>query len=180
MLPPDGVERSWLRPVRLTPSDLGLPSFVLLAFWALGSVHERLPSYASQFTEVLETWSDVIAKEPTVIAGDFNASAKSRSPAHLRNVATAERLGLASAYHAFHRLEHGNERDMTLRWIGRGKVESRYHCDFVFVPAGWLDAVRGVTVGEWAEWIDSGRSDHAPVMVEFSDEALAQAPRSAE
>jgi exodeoxyribonuclease-3 len=175
--PPDGVDRSWLRPVRLTPSDPKVPSFVLLAFWALGSVHERLPSYAAQFTEILDTWSDVIAKEPTVIAGDFNASGQSRSPTHLRNVATAEGLGLASAYHAFHHLDHGDERDMTLRWIGRGKVECRYHCDFVFIPAGWLDAVQAVNVGEWSAWIQSGRSDHAPVMVELSDEALRRLRR---
>jgi endonuclease/exonuclease/phosphatase family metal-dependent hydrolase len=95
-------------------------------------------AYAAQFTDVLDTWSDVIASEPTVIAGDFNASATSRSTTHLRNVATAEGLGLASAYHAFHQLDHGDEREMTLRWIGRAKVERRYHCDFVFLPAGWI------------------------------------------
>jgi exodeoxyribonuclease-3 len=176
--PPGGVDRLWLRSVRLTPPRPELPSFVLLAFWALGSVHERLPTYAAQFTSVLDTWSDVIASEPTVIAGDFNASATSRSSTHLRNVATAEALGLASAYHAFHQLDHGDERDMTLRWIGRGKVERRYHCDFVFLPAGWVGAVEGVSVGDWADWINSGRSDHAPVMVELNDGALALSRRS--
>jgi exonuclease III len=176
--PPDGVDRLWLRSVRLTPPHPGLPSFVLLAFWALGSVHERLPAYAAQFTAVLDTWSDVIVSEPTVIAGDFNASATSRSTTHLRNVAIAEGLGLASAYHSFHQLDHGDEREMTLRWIGRGKVERRYHCDFVFLPAGWVDAVQGVSVGDWAVWINSGRSDHAPVMVDLNDEALTAQRRS--
>jgi exodeoxyribonuclease-3 len=176
--PPDGVDRSWLRSVRLAPPDPELSPFVLLAFWALGSVHERLPSYAAQFSEVLDTWSEVIAREPTVIAGDFNASAQSRSPIHLRNVATAEALGLASAYHAFHHLDHGDEREMTLRWIGKGKVEQRYHCDFVFIPTRWIEAAEGVDVGEWSAWIHSGRSDHAPVMVELDNQALARLSRS--
>jgi exodeoxyribonuclease-3 len=113
--PPNGIDRRWLRPIRVIPPDPRLTPFVLLAFWALGSVHERLPSYARQFTDVLDTWSDVIARDPIVIAGDFNASAKSRSTTHLSNVATAEALGLVSAYHAFHDVPHGAEADMTLK-----------------------------------------------------------------
>jgi exodeoxyribonuclease III len=176
--PPDGAGRRWLRPIRLTSPDPQLPSFVLLAFWALGSVHERLPSYARQFTDVLSTWSDVIAREPTVIAGDFNASAKSRSLAHLRNIAHAEALGLLSAYHAFHGVGHGEETEMTLKWMGRGKVEQTYHCDFVFIPADWAGCVDAVDVGEWSRWVYSGRSDHAPVMVELRDETLSLQRRS--
>jgi endonuclease/exonuclease/phosphatase family metal-dependent hydrolase len=108
--PPDGAARRWVLPVRLTPPEAELPTFVVLAFWAVGpSRHERVPSYSAQFTQLLDTWSDVIATESTVIAGDFNASAKSSSPVHLRNVATAEALKLASAYHAFHHLGHGAE-----------------------------------------------------------------------
>jgi exodeoxyribonuclease III len=177
--PPNGVDRRWLRAIRVIPSDPELPAFVLLAFWALGSVHERLPNYARQFTDVLETWSDVIASEPSVIAGDFNASASSKSTTHLRNVATAEALGLVSAYHAYHGVAHGAESEMTLRWVGKGKVESTYHCDFVFIPSGWADALRRVEVGNWSEWIHAGRSDHTPVMVELNDVALSGPGRPA-
>jgi exonuclease III len=172
--PPSGVDRRWLRGIRVTSPDPDLPSFALLAFWALGSVHERLPSYARQFTDVLETWSEAISREPMVIAGDFNASARSRSTIHLSNVATAESLGLTSAYHAFHNLAHGAEKDMTLKWVGKGKIESTYHCDFVFIPSDWVTAVTNVAVGAWGDWIYSGRSDHAPVMVDLDDEVLGQ------
>jgi endonuclease/exonuclease/phosphatase family metal-dependent hydrolase len=169
---PTGLDRRWLCAARITPPDPELPSFVMLAFWALGSVRERLPSYAKQFADVLETWADAISKEPMVIAGDFNASARSKSTIHLNNVATATGLGLTSAYHAFHGVEHGAEKDMTLKWVGKGKIELTYHCDFVFIPSTWVTALTQVEVGAWGDWITSGRSDHTPVMVELSDAAL--------
>ncbi len=78
-----------------------------------------------------------------------------------------------SSYHRFHGVDLGDEHDMTLRWMGPGALERRYHCDLVFVPEGWLPALRSVDVGEWEAWIVANRSDHAPVMVELADAAAS-------
>jgi len=158
--PPEAVETDWLLPLRLTPSDPSLGPFVLLAFWALGSGSVRLPSYSAQFTNVLRTWSRVIAHESTVIAGDFNASGA--SPRHLGNLSMATDLGIVSAYHAFHDAPPGEEPAMTLKWVGRGRTESTYHCDLVLIPCHWVAAIRSAEVGGWDRWVRSGRSDHAP------------------
>lgn len=167
---PDGVERDWLIPLRIVPSGGRLGPFVLLAFWALGGRSPKMPRYTDQFAAVLETWGPVIANEPSVIAGDFNASGQ--SPRHLVNLARAAKLGLISAYHQVESLEPGSETEMTLRWVGRGRVVFKYHCDLVMVPGAWTAAVRSVSVGDWESWIHSGRSDHAPVIVELEDAAL--------
>jgi hypothetical protein len=169
--PPDGIESEWLLPLRLSSTDPSLGSFVLLAFWALGSRSVRLPTYSAQFTKVLQTWSGVIASEPTVVAGDFNASG--RSPRHLVNLAMAGEQGLVSAYHAFHDASPGDEPAMTLKWVGRGRTEFTYHCDLVLLPSDWVAAIRSAEVGRWDEWVRSGRSDHAPVMVDLDDAILS-------
>ncbi len=83
------------------------------------------------------------------------------------------KLGLVSSYHRFHGVDLGDEQDMTLRWTGPGGLEQRYHCDLVFLPEGWLPALRSVEVGEWEAWIVANRSDHAPVMIEVFDADVA-------
>jgi hypothetical protein len=170
--PPDGIERDWLLPLRIVPPAGRLGSFVLLAFWALGSraPNPKMPKYTDQFAQVLANWGPVITNEPSVVAGDFNAWGQ--SPRHLMNLARAAELGLVSAYHQVERVESGSETDMTLRWVGPGRLVSRIHCDLVMVPAWWTSAIRSVSVGEWENWIHSGRSDHAPVIVELEDAAL--------
>ena len=105
---------------------------------------------------------------PLVIAGDLNASAQGPSVVpHAVNVRSAAALGLVSVFHHVDRVEHGSESAMTLRWMGPGGIERRYHCDFVFASELLCNETTRVEVGDWGEWIGSGRSDHVPVVAEF-------------
>jgi hypothetical protein len=107
-----------------------------------------------------------------IIAGDLNASFQGPSAeAHESNVARLADMGYRSAYHLATGLAHGEERDMTLRWIGEGKVPYFYHCDYIFVSGQLADQVESAQAGSMAEWVESGspgRSDHCPVTADLA------------
>ena len=75
-------------------------------------------------------------------------------------LATLEGLGLFSAYHAFHKLEHGHEAHPTYRH--QRNPAKPWHIDFRFVPANWN--VVGVEVLDGNEW--TTKSDHLPLKVD--------------
>lgn len=133
--------------------------------WALTGTERK---YHEQFAQVLDFVRARTSALPLVIAGDLNASAQGPSVVpHAVNVRSAAALGLVSVFHHVDRVEHGSESAMTLRWMGPGGIERRYHCDFVFASEQLCDEATRVEVGDWGEWIESGRSDHVPVVAEF-------------
>ena len=133
--------------------------------WALTGTERK---YHEQFAQVLDFVRARTSPLPLVIAGDLNASAQGPSVVpHAVNVRSAAALGLVSVFHHVDRVEHGSESAMTLRWMGPGGIERRYHCDFVFGSEELCNEATRVEVGDWGEWIESGRSDHVPVVAEF-------------
>ena len=133
--------------------------------WALTGTERK---YHEQFAQVLDFVRARTSVLPLVIAGDLNASAQGPSVLpHAVNVRSAAALGLVSVFHHVDRVEHGSESAMTLRWMGPGGIERRYHCDFVFGSEELCNEATRVEVGDWGEWIESGRSDHVPVVAEF-------------
>ncbi|MFT6564023.1 MAG: endonuclease/exonuclease/phosphatase family metal-dependent hydrolase [Actinomycetes bacterium] len=125
-------------------------------------------TYHEQFTKILEVLANRETSVPVVIAGDLNASAQGPNiTGHAGNVALAKRNGLVSLYHEANAIEHGREADMTLRWIGPGREEFGYHCDFIFASIALANATESAVVGDWADWIEPGRSDHAPVIADI-------------
>lgn len=153
-----------LNPMGQHVADLG-------GVWALTGTQWK---YHEQFGQVLGFVRERSSAVPLVIAGDLNASAQGPSEApHAANVDLARSLGLVSVYHHVNGIEHGAEQAMTLRWIGPGRIERRYHCDFLFASDSCLEGEVRVEVGNWGEWIESGRSDHVPVVAEF-DIALVE------
>ena len=121
--------------------------------------------YLTAARGIMERYAAVLERGEAVVAGDFNISGKTDQAGLVAfKRMMRERFGLVSAYHAFHGIEIGEEREGTLWW--RGKEDAHYHCDFVFVPATWR--VTAVEVGSFAEWGGNeavARSDHAPVVV---------------
>ena len=133
--------------------------------WALTGTERK---YHEQFAQVLDFVRARTSALPLVIAGDLNASAQGLSVVpHAVNVRSAAALGLVSVFHHVDRVEHGSESAMTPRWMGPGGIERRYHCDFVFASEELCIEGARVEVGDWGEWIESGRSDHVPVVAEF-------------
>ena len=161
----------WCLPVHAQHPDLDT-SFLLLAMWTVKRDGDGRPSYAGQFAKVIDEWHDPLSTGDVIIAGDLNASFQGPSvKAHEQNVARLADMGYRSAYHLATGLAHGEERDMTLRWIGEGKVPYFFHCDYIFVSGQLADQVESAQVGSMAEWVESGspgRSDHCPVTADLS------------
>jgi hypothetical protein len=87
--------------------------------------------------------------------GDLNSGTnlnrqQSASKGHSRIVAALGELGLVSAYHAFHHVEHGHEKQPTYRH--QFKSSRPWHIDFCFVPASWVDRLAGVDVIDGEDW----------------------------
>ena len=155
----------WVLPLRMiNPS--GVEVALLLAIWTVANEADKWPSYAAQVTAAIDAWATELRAEHVILAGDTNCSAQGPSSApHSANIRRLDELGVRSAYHAHHDLEHGEETDMTLRWIGPGRREYRYHCDFVFLSAPLDSHMESASVGGMAEWVESELLDHAPLVV---------------
>lgn len=148
-------------------SPVGTHVVDLAAIWALTG--RDVPTYTEQFAAVLSFAATRESTMPLIIAGDLNASAQGPEIAlHAANLETARQLGLVSSYHHVNAIAHGAEPTMTLRWWGRGGEECGYHCDFIFCSEELADSASAADVGEWATWVDSERSDHAPVVATFT------------
>ena len=160
---PDSVEPSlpWVLPVVVSNPDAG-QQFTLLAMWAN---KKEGPSYASQFTAVLDHYAATLRAGQCVIAGDLNASVQGPSrEAHRHNLFRAKELDMVSAYHHANACEHGSEQDMTLRWIAPGGTTRFYHCDFIFLPR----RMAGGATCSVRTLFDAERpaSDHQPVIAD--------------
>lgn len=153
----------WVLPVELVNSSTG-QRIALLAIWA--NKTKNSPTYAAQFALLLESYAHLIRSGGCVIAGDLNASIQgpSRKP-HAQNLQRANNLNMVSAYHHTAGIQHGNEPDMTLRWIGRGRREYFYHCDYIFLPKQ-LAAGSRCKVLDTFVW-NPPVSDHQPVIVDI-------------
>lgn len=154
----------WLLPLRVI-DPAGAEAALLLAIWTVANKAESWPGYSGQVASAIAEWEPKVRDEPVILAGDFNCDAQGRSSrSHLQNIARLEEMGARSAYHSHRGLPHGSEPDMTLRWIGRGKREYQYHCDFIFLSRAIRHRLEGVKVGTMADWVESRLSDHVPVV----------------
>jgi hypothetical protein len=148
----------WLLPVRVT----GPVEFTLLAVWTLGPEWlEGRPTYAQQTAMVI---ADVLPSipGPVVLAGDLNAPIKSNAAGARQHADSAVRLmahGLVSAFS----MARGDADPLTEPTLyHQWKAKQPFHIDHAFVPKEWTDGVE-VTVGTYAEWVATKRSDHVPL-----------------
>jgi endonuclease/exonuclease/phosphatase family metal-dependent hydrolase len=137
----------------------GTVSFTALGIWSQG------PRYVDDVMRTLKAYERLLRSGPAVVMGDLNSGTnlntrQSPSKGHARIVATLEGLGLVSAYHAFHKLEHGHEAHPTYRH--QRNPSKPWHIDFCFVPANWN--VVGVEVLDGNDW--TTKSDHLPLKVD--------------
>lgn len=154
----------WVMPALVSHASTG-DSFILLAVWTNKNKGDNRPGYAEQLSIVLDLYENELRSGGCFLAGDLNASVQgpSRDP-HVRNLTRLADLGLVSAYHYANHHPHGGEPEMTLKWVGPGKKEYLYHCDFVFVPEQ-LAASITCSVVDTFNWVRRV-SDHQPVVVD--------------
>jgi len=140
----------------------GPVSFNAIGLWAQG------PNYAADVLKSLKAFAKVMRSGPTVVMGDFNSGTKLGPAGRLTTghppvVNALSALGLVSAYHAFHGVDHGQETHATYRHLF--KPSQPWHMDFCFVPAAWADQITSVEVIGGDKW--DTKSDHHPVVVEL-------------
>jgi exodeoxyribonuclease III len=140
-------------------SVFGPVAFTAVGIWSQG------PRYVDDAMRTLKAYDRVLRSGPVVVMGDLNSGAnlntrQSPSKGHSRILAALADVGLVSAYHRFHGVEHGSEMHPTYRH--QRNPAKPWHIDFCFVPVGW--DVIGADVLQSEEW--TARSDHLPLCVE--------------
>lgn len=160
----------WIAPVKVA----GPHPFLLLGAWCTRNPRSSQGPWRSyrQIQPALEEYRDLISRNPTVVAGDFNSNVTWDRPGRPDNflsmIDAARDLGLVSAYHAANNAPLGSEQHPTIYWRDRTELGPRYHIDFCLIPREWVEHVTLVTVGEFARWVGSGLSDHAPLILEVA------------
>ena len=159
----DGLPR-YVVPVEVT----GPQRFLLIAVWAMQN--DREDRYVRGVVRAVDRCASLIAAQSTVLLGDFNSNTRwdrsfPRTANHSTLVARLRELGCVSAYHAFHREEHGAESLPT--YFQYNHSDKPYHLDYCFVPKRWTRRIRRVAVGSHDQWL--AWSDHRPVIVELFD-----------
>jgi exodeoxyribonuclease-3 len=155
----------------------GPHEFNLLALWShYGKSPVRVAAPGPTLL-ALSAYANFLSLRPAIVAGDLNNHVRWDRPGkasnHANTVTACAALGLTSAYHAFHGLEHGAERHPTLYWRDRTRTGPTFHIDYAFVPQIGIGLLRRVAVGSYARWIAKGLSDHAPLVLDFLTEFAA-------
>jgi exodeoxyribonuclease-3 len=149
----------------------GPSTFHLVGLWAHYGLTPMRIAVPGPTLQALTAYREFLLARPSSVAGDFNNHQRWDKPGkasnHVNTLAACAQLGLVSAYHAFHGLEHGAERDPTFYWRTRSADCPTFHIDYAFVPADSLCFLRSVSVGSREAWIGPGLSDHAPLIVDF-------------
>ena len=148
--------------------------FSLIAVWAMNhraSNIKAFPQSNPQPAAALNAYG-AEGSGPTILAGDFNHNVSwdadmPHAKQHARTLDAAKRAGLASAYHQHFDEAQGAESAPTLYWRGAG--QKTFHIDYAFIPEVWRPRLREVSVGSKQDWIDSGLSDHVPLVVDLAD-----------
>lgn len=158
----------YIAPVTVT----GPTTFNLLAVWAQNaSAGLTRKNQLGPLRRSLTKYRELFSTGPAVVAGDLNNNVFWDRPGwrmnHARAVASLEKHGLASAYHAARDEAQGRETDPTLYWRDRKKDGPTYHIDYVFLPHAWINRITALSVGSFEEWCGSGLSDHVPVIVDI-------------
>jgi exodeoxyribonuclease-3 len=143
----------------------------LMALWAHHGLAGTRMSTVGPTLQALAAYDSFLRARPAIVAGDFNNHIRwdkaGKAWNHANTVAAFERLGFVSAYHQFLGLAQGAETHPTFYWRTRSVDGPTYHIDYVFVPQASVSRLQSVVVGSRDDWIATGLSDHAPLILDF-------------
>ena len=165
----------WILPIEAK----GPTEFKMLAVWsqnARAKVEYPSERYKNPRGHLLEAYPDLL-RSGCVLMGDFNHHPRwdkgDKSRDFSANVEGYREADLNSAWHSFHDVELGdrNAEPATLWW--RWQQDQPYMIDYCFLPNDWLPFIRNAWIGGYDEYgaVDP-RSDHAPMVVDVSLEAI--------
>jgi endonuclease/exonuclease/phosphatase family metal-dependent hydrolase len=139
----------------------GLVALTVIGVWW------QAPRYAEDVRASLDAYADIIASGRAVVMGDLNSgphlNGSDVTRKHRALLETFEPLGLVSAYHVAHGVEHGQEAHATYRH--QFHAADPWHIDFCFVPQAWEKNIAHVLVVDDEHW--RAESDHHPLVVDL-------------
>ena len=140
----------------------------ILGIWSCPPNPSR-SNYATSVTDTLSAWANVLADGQMLVAGDFNVGFPIGRDGQTRYakqvVRTWEALGLVSVYHAFFDVAMGQESRPT--FFDERRRQLGWHIDYILIHTQQLHRIRNVELGDYWEWVASGRSDHVPLIVDL-------------
>jgi endonuclease/exonuclease/phosphatase family metal-dependent hydrolase len=139
-----------------------------LPFTAIG-IWAQKTDYVEDVMRTVRAHRNLLRAAPAVVMGDFNSGTSlTRTPrqhgAHRRLLDEFHDLGLVSAYHVYHGIDHGDEAHAT--YFHLYKTDRPWHIDFCFVPQAWTPRLANVAVLDGDVW--ARRSDHRPLLVDLT------------
>ena len=159
--------QSWDRRFHLfVPTEVrGTHHLNLLAVWAFNGRSKKVVPNPGDTSQALEHYRPFLSAQPSVVAGDFNASViwdDNGGYRRFRDVDTSlGTLGLTSGYHATRGCNLGEEPEQTHFHVSR----NAFHIDYIYLPKEWCS--RAETAVDLTGAFRS-RSDHAPVVLDLS------------
>src|SRR5579859_3778894 len=172
---------SFALPVRVTSP--GAREFHLVALWAHHGLAGRTMSVLGPTLQALSVYEPFLQARPSIVAGDLNNHIRwdraGKAWNHANAVAAFERLGFVSAYHVFQGLAQGAEQHPTFYWRTRSVDGPTYHIDYAFIPQSSASLMKSVAIGSRDDWIATGLSDHAPLILDFAP-SFGEQPATAE
>jgi exonuclease III len=138
---------------------------VVLGIWSCPSGGGGAVAYEREVLRGLDGYARGLGDRPLVVAGDFNVVG--RAGGFPRLARRLQALGLQSAYHRFFDEPLGAEIRPTYFHL-RDRMRP-FHIDFCFLSETLLDRLIGVEVGHYEDWVQTGLSDHVPLVVELAD-----------
>jgi exodeoxyribonuclease III len=149
----------------------GSREFNVLAMWSHHPKMNQGTSSPGPTLIAIRTYERFLCERTSVIAGDLNNHVQWDRPRKASNHANAvselDQIGFVSAYHEHHKVAHGAETHPTIYWRDRTETGPTYHIDYAFIPRSCVGLLRSLRIGSYADWIGTGLSDHAPVIVDF-------------
>ncbi|MFN0027577.1 MAG: endonuclease/exonuclease/phosphatase family protein [Acidimicrobiales bacterium] len=144
-----------------------LGSLTVLGIWSCPSAGGTYGTEVVRALDAHARWLDPDAE--VIVAGDFNidgaGALRRRSGAFNKVIDRFGELGLTSAYHTVWHEPFGAESSPT--YFHHRNRARPFHIDFCFLSAPLLHRLRAVTVGSYDQWVASGISDHAPLLIEL-------------
>jgi len=135
-------------------------SFTMFAVWTGRG-------YIDQVWKAIRCYEGLITTSGTLIVGDFNSNTiwdkKHRPDTHSSMVQELSLKGIASTYHHYNKLQHGQEEHPTLSMFRHR--DKPYHIDYCFATRDFIDKLTNVEVGTYDQWHQY--SDHTPLIISF-------------
>ena len=104
-----------------------------------------------------------------VVAGDANSPISTSQTQYDEVARRLGTLGLVDAYAVSRGLSEG-EAPTDATYYQHRHEHRPFHIDHQFLPVEWAGAL-DLQVGDFTTWIESGRSDHVPLIADLDDRA---------